>query len=305
MTHPFTIAPANPDQQAAAFRLLFAHLTSRDCEARVANALNLIQTRELDPAGVLVAQADAGLVGAMISVPAPGASGLIWPPRCAAGFPQACEVEDALVQQSASWLRTHGAKLAQSLMIPEEAAMGAPLERNGFAHVTALWYLRHPLQLTADQFAGTPHLAYTTHDEEPDVFQQTLLRTYEQSQDCPEVTGVRTMEEVIAGHRAQGVCHPHQWLLARWKGDPAGVLILSETPESGSWDVSYVGVVPEARRHGVGRELMCKAMHEARTARTRELTLSVDARNQPAFDLYRRLGFKPFDRREVFLAVWR
>jgi hypothetical protein len=31
----------------------------------------------------------------------------------------------------------------------------------------------------------------------------------------------------------------------------------------------------------------------------------VDARNRPAWDLYCRVGFEPFDQREVFLATWR
>jgi ribosomal-protein-alanine N-acetyltransferase len=76
-------------------------------------------------------------------------------------------------------------------------------------------------------------------------------------------------------------------------------------PESGDWEVAYVGVVPEARRRGVGRELMLHALVEARAAGVARLTLSVDARNQPAWALYRGLGFDPYDRRAVFLAVWR
>ena len=50
---------------------------------------------------------------------------------------------------------------------------------------------------------------------------------------------------------------------------------------------------------------MFKALSEARAAGASSLTLSVDARNRPAWDLYRRLGFAPYDRREVFLAVWK
>jgi ribosomal protein S18 acetylase RimI-like enzyme len=31
----------------------------------------------------------------------------------------------------------------------------------------------------------------------------------------------------------------------------------------------------------------------------------VDGRNRPAWGLYRSVGFEPFDRREVYLAVFR
>ncbi len=34
------------------------------------------------------------------------------------------------------------------------------------------------------------------------------------------------------------------------------------------------------------------------------LSLAMDARNWPASGLYRKLGFEPYDRREVYLAVW-
>ena len=39
-------------------------------------------------------------------------------------------------------------------------------------------------------------LRHFTAEIEP-IFQQTLLRTYEQTHDCPELNGVRTVEEVI------------------------------------------------------------------------------------------------------------
>jgi ribosomal-protein-alanine N-acetyltransferase len=62
-------------------------------------------------------------------------------------------------------------------------------------------------------------------------------------------------------------------------------------------------VVPEARRRGVGRELVRKALFEAKAAGVPSVGLSVDDRNAPARELYRRLGFEPVERREVFLAV--
>ena len=41
--------------------------------------------------------------------------------------------------------------------------------------------------------------------------------------------------------------------MARDGGRPVGVLLLNEDREQDGWDVSYVGVVPEARRRGCGR----------------------------------------------------
>jgi ribosomal protein S18 acetylase RimI-like enzyme len=75
-------------------------------------------------------------------------------------------------------------------------------------------------------------------------------------------------------------------------------------PEGEGWDLAYVGVVPEARRRGFGRELVRKALIEAHQGDARQLTLSVDVRNHPAWDLYASLGFEPYEQREVYLAIW-
>jgi mycothiol synthase len=297
------IAPAVPAQQAAALRLAFQHLPVREREMRVANALGLLERHELDPAGVLAASADGSLLGSVICMTAPGASGLVWPPQAVEGAARHT-VEDRLIQAASAWLRQRGAKLAQALLGPAEAILADPLERNGFAHVTRLLYLRHPLELTTPALAVPDRITFLSYEQDRPQFHDTLLRTYVDSQDCPEVTGVRTIDEIIEGHRAQGKYDPQRWWLALEGSQPLGVLLLTDTPELSSWDVSYVGVVPEARGRGIGRRLVLKALLEARLGEASQLTLSVDARNQPALRLYRGLGFESFDEREVYLAIW-
>jgi ribosomal protein S18 acetylase RimI-like enzyme len=118
------------------------------------------------------------------------------------------------------------------------------------------------------------------------------------------VNGVRDVREVIEGHRAQGSHDPARWWLALDGGQPIGVLMLTEMPEWQGWDLSYIGVVPEARGRGFGRQLTGRALTAARAAGAAQLTLAVDTRNEPARKLYHDLGFRPYDRREVFLAIW-
>jgi ribosomal protein S18 acetylase RimI-like enzyme len=215
------------------------------------------------------------------------------------------EWEDLLVRRSIAWLRERGAKLGQALMHPREAHLALPLERSGFAHITRLWYLRRQLPAAAALPSRTGRLCYQSYAGcDQDRFHQTLLRTYEGTLDCPEVNGVRNLNEVMTGHRAQGSYDPAQWWLALEEGQPVGVLLLSEMPEWMAWDVAYVGVVPEARRRGLGRELLLKALTETQAAGVTQVTLSVDERNRPAWALYTALGFEPYDQREVYLAIW-
>jgi len=301
MSTPFLVEPAQPAERGPAFRLVFRHLPDKEREARVANAQVLLHRGELAAEGVLVARGPAGVSGALVCTPAPGAGGLIWPPQTE---PPDDAVADELVRRACTWLRQSGVKLAQALLPPEDLPLGAPLLRNGFQHITTLWYLRHTLELSAVLLAVGERLSYRPYPRDPALFQETLLRTYEGTADCPEVSGVRTIDEVIAGHVAQGEHDPERWWLALRRDQPVGVLLLTRIPEWDGWDVSYVGIVPEARRQGCGSELMRKALLEARAAGASQLTLSVDVRNRPAWELYRRLGFEPFEQREVLLAVW-
>jgi ribosomal protein S18 acetylase RimI-like enzyme len=298
------IAPAQPAELEEAFRLIFRHLPEAEREGRVVNALHLVRQGELDLQGVLLATVDGVPVGALACLPVPGASGLLWPPQAVEG-PARTEAEDALVQRATTWLRQGGAKLAQCLLAPEEVSLGEPLLRNGFAHLTALCYMRHDLALSTDP-APSGRLQFVSYCDllTPSIFHRTLLRTYVGTHDCPEITGVRTAEEIVTGHRAQGKYDPGRWWLVRAGRQPIGVLLLSEVPEWAAWDVAYVGVVPEGRGRGYGREMMHRALAEARADGVARVTLAVDKRNRPAWNLYTDLGFEPHERREVFLAIW-
>src|SRR5262249_40154028 len=162
------------------------------------------------------------------------------------------------------------------LLPVEEVGLGEPLLRNGFAHVTSLCYMQHDLSSSATAGKGG-RLCYVPYSELPGpaTFNATLLRSYEGSQDCPEITGVRTADEIGEAPRAQGKHDPARWWLALAGGRPVGVLLLDEVPEWAAWDVAYVGVVPEMRGRGYGRELMHKALAVARAEGVARLTLSV------------------------------
>ncbi len=294
--------PARREEMAAAFRLLFQHLGENDRETRVANALKMLRDKELNPAGMLVARAEKELRGALFYQPVAGASGLIWPPQTQPE--RTAEVEDQLVSSACRRLAEQGAKLVQSLLSPEEFSLGASLERNGFRNITQLQYLRHDLQFSPRLFQRADALSYQSYAScVAEQFHQTLLRTYEATLDCPEVNDVRKIEDIIAGHKSQGRYNPESWWLASYQDRPVGVLLLAEVPDLKSWDLLYLGVTREARGKGFGHELARKALWEARAAEAPQLTLSVDARNQPALNLYESVGFEPYDQREVFLRI--
>lgn len=298
MSESFTVDAARPEELAAAFRLIFRHVREQERDSRVQNALELVRFGAVDPAGIKVARTAREIVGAVICAPVPGAGGIVWPAQA-----QDAAVEERLMREALGWLRSRGAKLAQALLADHERALGAGLIRTGFRHVTDLWYMRHALGSSAALLAHSPLSCQTYTECEPPIFHETLLRTYEDTLDCPEVNGVRDITEIIAGHRNQGLHDPDLWWLA-WQNDqPVGVVLLTPMPEWDGWDLIYLGVVKEARGRGIGRDLTARAIAAARAAKTRQMTLSVDVRNQPAWNLYRAAGFEAYDQRAVYLCM--
>jgi ribosomal protein S18 acetylase RimI-like enzyme len=299
------VRPARPDEQADALRLLFRDFPAEERDRRVRSALELVRSGELDENGLLVAPLGDGLAGVLVCLPVPGASALFWPPRSLVDGDRTGR-EDRLIAHALRWVRSRGAKLAQSLLTADEVTLAAPLERNGFRRVTRLWYLASDLNVPVSTLATPARLEYCPYQpDRPAVFHETLIRTYEGTLDCPEINGLRTIEEVIAGHKAQGRFDPSRWWLLLEVGQPVGVLLTTLMPESGDPDVSYVGIVPDSRRRGFGREVVLKVLFDAKAAGASRVTLSVDARNAPALRLYGALGFVPYDGREVYLAIWR
>ena len=103
---------------------------------------------------------------------------------------------------------------------------------------------------------------------------------------------VRLMNEICQQESFLG---PATWLIVcRGQGgmpeDCGTIQGLGPTDLSGS--IQNVGVVPEHRGLGLGRALVLKALEGFQLARRQRILLEVTARNRPAVELYRSLGFQ-------------
>ncbi len=308
MTTPDRTAAMQPDQAqpheyAPAFDLLLRHLDREEREQRIVRVVELIHRGNIDPRGLFVLRGWNGLVGVMMCEPVAGAAAVLWPPIV---VDHRDDLEDLLIVHAVTWMRRQGARLGQCLMPADDAYLARSLLRHGFTHTTNLAYLCQD-RLTARlnlPGSGSAQLIFDSYNPtRPDEFHATLMSSYSQSLDCPEVNGVRTVEEVIKGYQAQGF-DPQRWWQARSEGQPIGVLITSAEADGESWEVGYMGIVPAARGRGHGTEMLHKVFHEAIVAGVQRVTLCVDERNTPACRLYQRMGFRPYDRRAVFLAIW-
>ena len=270
---------------------LFARQETKSRQRQTERLLQLLQTDEFDPNGLFVAHAENEIVGAALVQTQPGASAIVWPTHA-----QTSSIEDSLSDVALEFLRSHGVKQAQMLLPPKQIQHAEAWLRRGFRRVTRLQSLHRPVGSTLPHLKSRLH--WTDADESMDEFMPTWLASHVGTLDCPELNGVRTAEDVIAGHH--GLRSGAAWFLARFQGEPVGVLNLLRG-EAGIVELDYLGLRPESRGKGLGRELLRRALQQAQAWNGEWIRLSVDVRNGPALQLYEEAGFQPLDELAVFL----
>ena len=93
-----------------------------------------------------------------------------------------------------------------------------------------------------------------------------IQRTYEGTLDCTALDGARDMDDVIDGYKATGVFRRQNWMFVRHGGADVGVLLLADHPAARQWELMYMGLVPEYRGSGWGRQIAHYAQWLARGA---------------------------------------
>jgi ribosomal protein S18 acetylase RimI-like enzyme len=173
--------------------------------------------------------------------------------------------------------------------------------RGGFWRVTRLLHFaRETGGLGASVETALRLLPYSSVD--PTVFADTLIASYEGSLDCPELDGIRTADEVIAGYRGPAGVDP-AWYLAVAADGPTGVLLLAPGEAQDELELAYLGVLPSHRRSGRGTALTRAAVRTAAGRGANRLTTGVDERNVPAIQMYKKEGFVVTGRSVAYLRI--
>lgn len=189
----------------------------------------------------------------------------------------------------------------QALVEPEAHPLRNLLESCGLHHLTRLQYLardaRPPAPPVEPQGEWTPY--------GPDahrLFARTIEETYLKSDDCPELCGVRPIDDVIASHRVARSFNPATWEVLRLAGRPAGCILLNEVGPTQS-EIAYLGVTPAFRGRGLGAALLARGLHHARRIGSAQVAVVFDVRNAAAQRLYARCGFVPTAARDAHLLL--
>jgi mycothiol synthase len=294
------VSPVEPRELLPALRLLVGAGPQQELRAEQCRAA--FEAGDYKSDGLFVTHdASGSLNGAALVQTMPGALGVAWPPRG-----ESAEIEDALTQTACNWLKHCGVKVCQAFASTEERLAMAPLERNGFSHVTQLVFLQR--DVVPEDVPGEPSellvqckpwLGLPTPEQ-----REVLLATHEEALDCPELNDARTSDEVINGYFRNDPGSCSWWLRMDGREKPVGVMLFDKSPEPSFLELSYFGLVPAVRGKGLGSMSLTYANRIACNSGYRAMSVSVDARNEPALRLYRRHGFVETNRHDVFLAAW-
>jgi GNAT superfamily N-acetyltransferase len=198
-------------------------------------------------------------------------------------------------------LATRNLYYGQALLEAAAHSRGELLRQAGFRSLAPLAYMERSATYPWTETPSAAGLEWLQFDERTGPeFARTILASYQDSLDCPELTGIRPIDDIIASHQAVGRFDPALWELACVNGQPSGCLLLARHTHAPIVEVVYTGVVPAWRQRGVGGLLLRRALEQCRAAGARRLSVVVDDRNTPAKRLYERFAFTPVTHREAY-----
>ena len=287
-----------------ALRLILATGGQVADEAQAADFMRFTARRGISLAGVWVVPDATGqwLLWAALPMVSPGRTMLMFaapanvcdPAALARGINCVCEHHGA-----------SGVLLAQALLDPADTGTANAYLGLAFQPVAELLYLQRSVRRSSVIPPVPAGLRLSTYSADAHAgFAAAILASYQDSLDCPPLNGLRDIEDVVAGHKSAGEFDPEDWfLLSDVDATPLGVLLLSRTGAGEGMELVYLGLAPAARGRGLSNFLMRLAEARSAVAKTRHLSLAVDAANHPALALYHRHGMQEIARKRALMRV--
>ncbi len=295
-----TIRTARAAERLAAVTLVLADIPDAETHAG-----QLLATQPEDAwRGLLVAVGKgAELLGALWLQDLGGSAAMIWPPRLSTGA--ADSVAESLVAAALRDAQQRDLQLVQALLNGDAQADTELLERHEFQRLDDLAYLA----CVIDERHAAPLETSLTLVPYPGVDEARLVAvvdaTYQATLDLPELNNLRSAAEVLAEYRAAPQHDPRLWFLAQHEGADVGCLLLNDHAALDQAELVYFGLIPSARGHRWGQDLVRYAQQQARKLGRRQLLLAVSAGNRPALNAYAATGFFAWQQRRTLVKFLR
>ncbi|HEX4125556.1 MAG TPA: GNAT family N-acetyltransferase [Tepidisphaeraceae bacterium] len=263
--------------------------------------------RQIDLHDLWIAEKNGAVVWGALPIPSPGRTMLILGPSV--GIAETDRpAADLVVEALCGEFGRRGTHLAQVLLDPTDRFSRELYPSRSFDPIAELIYLIGEVGPATMAFALPPlprgQTLQTYSPRSHGLFADTIVKSYENSLDCPGLGGRRNIEDVLAGHKSAGDFDPaHWWLLLDASIGPAGVMMMSRVPNTDTAELVYLGLVPAARGRGIGNMLMRLAITQVPAMQCAKLTLAVDSGNAPAIRLYHRFGMQESGRRIALMRT--
>lgn len=305
------VALAEPGQKRLAIALLLTG-TPRPTEPAVDRMLDYAAEAELSLDWLWLAWRNDRPVAAALILPAAGraAMAMISPLQ---GIH--ADLAAALVREACAAADRKRVRLVQALLDPWLGVERQVLERSGFKMVADLHYMERktargrnekPLGVGFGVNAGGGASALTLAamlgldpgqevtlwaPELRPLFAKAILASYEETLDCPDLVGMRDIDDIIDGHMAAGVFDPDLWMVVHRAGEPDAVMLLAPLPQRDAVELVYLGLSTAARGRGLARRLLTHGLALGQAKSCATMVLAVDEINKPAKKLYESLDF--------------
>ena len=294
-----------PDEIERSLPLLLAEAPSSPASASVVAAFERIARLDgYDLGKQMVVAGDGGLAYACLFVPRPGGAAFVFTGPAPAVDDEFCgsfELAAGALSKLIEWARRDGCNLLQVLADPSDRSRAELSLKSGFRRLTDLIYLIRDCSKVAFERPLRDDLSWLEYGpENHELFKSTILSTYRDSLDCPELENLRDIEDIIVAHKSAGDFDCHYWKLLLCDSKPAGVLLLSPLSRQGIAELTYMGLCPDFRGYSLGRALINEAITLVGASGLAGLTLAVDCRNYPACRLYASCDFSEILRRSVY-----
>lgn len=287
---PIDCRPVHAHEVEPSLRLLLCNANGLANDEQVLEFISLAKDRGINLSELWIAHRNGTILWVLLPVLSPGKTMLLFTPSRISRHTPAAAISQ-LVDTLLDHYHKQDVQLAQFLIDPADRAVAQQYEKCGFTTLAELLYLQRASRRPFERPA-TPD-GFTLSNYSPQthaLFAKAILKSYQQSFDCPALNGLRDIDDVIAGHQATGQFNPSIWYLLQQQDEPVAVLLLSESAQPHTVELVYLGLTPEIRGKGIGDFMMKLALSAVTQQEAQVLSLAVDSHNKPAMNLYFRHG---------------
>ncbi|MDR2116527.1 MAG: GNAT family N-acetyltransferase [Planctomycetaceae bacterium] len=297
-----TVEISNPSSQELeeTLRFAFGHLPENELTIRTNSMLEQYHLGTLSLEGIFQAKIQDQRIGAFFSQLRIDQTVLSWVPIMKDGF----SIELFFEPFMAFCCKNQVIAVLALVDLGQQFDETTLVSAGKFELLSDLIYLVLPVTATTEDsdFTGELEFFPMSYFSE-DVFEpmaELVHATYRNTRDFPQLMQIAPVKQVLQMYQSGQIFLPELWFFVRKENQNIGVLLMTDQPEE-QIELTYMGLIEEARGHGYSREIVRYAKRIAGLRKRLFLLTSVDEQNINALKTYLSQGFRVWDRKNIYV----